>query len=245
MSNEVLTDNLSEPLNGATTVNVDIDAGNGNLSIDRLTGGEQVLASGTLQYLEKQGIPIRSVSTENGQASLTLKGGAGGRPWFHFPWDACNGATEWQVHLNPTVVSAITAHSDGGNVQLNLAGMTITRLSADTGGGNMDVVLPDNAANLNVAARTGGGNVTVEIGSGVAGSNNVSANSGAGKVLVRVPEGIAARVHASSGLGKVIVDSRFSKLDGNTFQSPDYDGAANKVEITVQSGAGEVRVSTK
>ncbi|MDH4137931.1 MAG: cell wall-active antibiotics response protein [Anaerolineae bacterium] len=245
MAKNVLTYNLSEPLNGATTAKVDINAGDGNLTIDRLIGGEQVLASGTLQYFENQGLPTRTLVSSNGQATLTLRGGGTGRPWFRFPWAACNGATEWQIHLNPTVLSDITAHSDGGNVKLNLAGMVVTRVSADTGGGNMDVVLPDNAANLSVAAKTGVGNVTVEIGSGITGSNIVNANSGAGNVVVRVPSGIAAKIHATGGLGKVIVDSRFSKIDGNTYQSPDYDGAANRVEITVNSGAGNVSVNTK
>ena len=148
MAKNVLTDNLSEPLNGATTAKIDINAGDGNLTIDRLTGGEQVLASGTLQYFENQGPPTRTLVSSNGQATLTLRGGGTGQPWFRFPWAACNGATEWQIHLNPTVSSDITAHSDGGNVKLNLAGMAVTRVSADTGGGNMDVVLPDNAADL-------------------------------------------------------------------------------------------------
>jgi hypothetical protein len=245
MAKNVLTDNFSEPLNGATTAKVDINAGDGNLTIDLLAGGEPVLASGTLQYLENQGLPTRTLVTSNGQATLTLRGGDTGRPWFRFPWAACNRAFEWQIHLNPTVSSDLTAHSDGGNVKLNLAGMAVTRVSADNGGGNMDMVLPDNAADLSVTAKTGAGNVTVEIGSGITGSNIVNANSGAGNVVVRIPSGIAAKIHATSGLGKVIVDSQFSKIDGNTYQSPDYDGAANQVEITVKSGAGNVSVNTK
>jgi len=222
MAKKVLTHNLSEPLNGATTAKVNINTGDGNLTIDRLTGGEQVLASGTLQYLENQGLPTRSVNTSDGQAALALRASGTGQPWFRFPWQACNGATEWQIHLNPTVSSEIIAHSDGGNVKLDLAGMAVTRVSADTGGGNMDVVLPEDAANLSVTAK-----------------------SGAGNVVVLVPSGIAARIHASTGLGKVIVDSRFNKIDGNTYQSSDFDSAANKVEITVHSGAGNVRVNTK
>ena len=62
--------------------------------------------------------------------------------------------------------------------------MAVTRVSADTGGGNMDVVLPDNAANLSVTAKTGAGDVTVEIGSGITGSNTINASSGAGNVVV-------------------------------------------------------------
>ncbi len=244
MASKVLTDSLSVPLPGATTAKIDIDTGSGNLTVDQLAGGEQLLASGTLQYLERQGLPIRSVNSSNGQATLTVRGGTAGQPWFRFPWDACNGATEWQIHLNPTVASDIMAHSGGGNVKLNLAGMMVTRLSADTGGGNLDVVLPDNTANLEVTAKTGAGAVSVEIGSGTRGSNTVIASSGAGDVVVRVPRGLAALVHATSGLGKVIMDSQFSKLDGKTYQSPDYDAAADRIEITVHSGAGNVTVTT-
>jgi hypothetical protein len=246
MAKNVLTDNFSEPLDGATTAKVDINVGDGNLTIDRLTGGEPVLAGGRLQYLEDQGLPTRSVNTSNGQITLTLRaGGSTKQPWFRFPWSACNGATEWQIHLNPSVPSDITAHSDGGNVVLNLAGMAVTRVSAETGGGNMDVVLPDNAANLGVTAKAGAGNVTVELGSGITGSAVVNAGSGAGNVAVHIPSGVAARIHATSGLGKAIVDPRFGKIDRATYQSPDFDSAADKVEITVHSGAGNVSVNTK
>ena len=244
MANNVLTHNLSEPLGAATTAKIDINTGTGNLTIDSLTGGEQLLASGELQYLEKQGLPTQSLNTINGQATLTLKAIGGGKSWLRLPWQACNGATDWQIHLNPNVQSDIAACSGGGNVKLDLAGMAVTRVSADTGGGNMDVVLPDNAADLNVTAKSGGGNVSVEIGGGITGSNSVNASSGAGNVSLRLPDGIAARIHATSGLGKVIMDSRFSKVDRDTYQSPDYDNSANKAEITLSTGAGNVSVST-
>ena len=244
MAKTVLTHNLSEPLCGATTAKVYVDVADGNLTIDRLTSSEQVLASGTLQYLENQGLPTRSVNVDNGQATLSLKAGSTRRVWLRLPWATCNGATEWQIHLNPNVQTDVTAHSGGGNVKLDLAGMAITRVSADTGGGNMDVVLPDNPADLSVNAKTGAGNVTVEIGHGVTGSNIVNATSGAGNVVVQIPSDIAARIYATTGWGKVIIDPRFNKTD-NIYQSPDFDNAVNKVEITVQSGAGNVSVNTK
>ncbi|HSA99704.1 MAG TPA: LiaF domain-containing protein [Anaerolineales bacterium] len=244
MANTILTHNLSEPLCGATTARVHVDVADGNLMIDKLTSGEQVLASGTLQYLENQGLPTRSVNVENGHATLTLSAKSTRRPWLHLPWSACNGATEWQLHLNPNVQSDVTAQSGGGNVKLDFAGMSITRVSAGTGGGNMDVVLPENAANLSVNVKTGGGNVTVEVGHGMTGSNIVNATSGAGNVIVQIPNGVAARIHASTGWGKAIIDPRFSKTD-TTYQSPDFDQAVNRVEIMLHSGAGNVSVNTK
>jgi hypothetical protein len=109
----------------------------------------------------------------------------------------------------------------------------------------MDLVLPDNAADLCVTAKTGAGDVTVEIGSGVTGSNIVNADSGAGDVIVRIPSGVAARIHATTGMGKVVVDPPFNKTADNTYQSSDFDNAFNRVEITLNSGAGSVSVDIK
>jgi hypothetical protein len=245
MAKNLITEKFSEPLHEATTARVDIHTGDGNLTIDRLTGDESVLASGALEYFENRGLPIRTLDTIDDQAIFTLRGSGAGKPWFRLPWSACNGATEWQIHLNPAVSSDVTANTGGGNVKLDLSGMTITRVSADTGGGNLDVVLPDNAANLSILAKTGGGNVTVEIGSGTTGSNIIDAGSGAGNVEVHIPGGLAARIYATTGLGKSVIDPRFAKIDNNTYQSPDFDGAEDRAEITVKSGAGNVSVTTK
>ena len=210
----VLTENLSEPLNDATTAKIDIDTGTGNLTIDRLTGGEPLLASGTLQYFENLGQPARTLVSFLGQATLTLKWGDSGSP--------CAGTIEWQIHLNPTVSSDITAHSGGGNIKLDLAGMAVTRVSADTGGGNMDVVLPDNASDLNVKASTGAGNVVVLVPNGSAAK--IHATSGLGKVIVdsrfsqidgntyQSPDYAAAahkiEIIVSSGVGNVVVNTK-------------------------------------
>lgn len=244
MANDVLTDVFSVPLDGATTAEIDINAGYGNLTIDRLTDGEGLLASGSLQYLKDQGAPKRSVAVSGGRATIALIGGSR-QPRFRLPWAACRAATESWIHLNPAVSYDLVAHSDGGNVRVDLAGVAVTRVSTDTGGGNIDLALPDNASNLDVKASTGGGNLTIEVGSGITGSNTVNARSGAGNVVVRVPGDIAARVQATSGLGKVTVDPRLSKVDKSTYQSPDFDSATNRLDIVASSGAGNVIVETK
>ncbi|MCL4562126.1 MAG: cell wall-active antibiotics response protein [Chloroflexi bacterium] len=222
MAKKVLMVNLSEPLGSMTAANFDISAGTGNLTIERNDGGEGYLASGALEYLEKQGPPTWKVDEKGGRAVLTLKASGGRQPGFRLPWAACNGETNWHIHLNPGVPSEITAYSGGGNVRLDLAGMAVQRVSAETGGGNIDVVLPESAPDISVAAKSGAGNVTVEIGSG-----------------------FAARIQAFTGLGKVIVDPCFSQTGKDTYQSPDYEGAANKADLTLKSGAGNVIVKTR
>lgn len=222
MAKKVNTCNFSEPLNSAASAKVQIDVGDGNLIIDGLSGSELNLASGALQYLENQGQPTRSLNMSGSQAVLTLKASGKGQPWIRLPWAACNGATEWLIHLNPNVSLDISAHTDGGNVSLDFAGLTVTRASADTGGGNLEVNLPDNRSCQSVTVKSGAGNVTVEL-----------------------PEGMPARIRATSGLGKVMIDAQFSKVDTQTYQSPDYETASAKVDVAASSGAGNVIIKAR
>lgn len=245
MASNVLIHHLSEPLNGAARAKFEINPADGNLVIDTLTGGAPVLACGELEYLEKQAVPARSISQGGGQVTLALTGGKVGQRWFRLPWAACNGATVWKVHLNPEISAEILANSSGGNIRLALAGMDVTRLSAETGGGNIEVALPEQSMDLVVSARTGAGNVTVDLGRGAAGRSVVGANSGAGNVEVRLPGGLAARLIAGSGLGKAVIDPCFQKVNATTYETPGYDLAADRVEITAKSGAGNVIVKIK
>ncbi|NLG38233.1 MAG: cell wall-active antibiotics response protein, partial [Clostridiales bacterium] len=245
MANRVLTDNVSTPLPDVAKARVAINARAGNLMIDRLVGDERLLAAGTLQYLQKQGPPTQTLDVADGRAHLTLEGRGGARSWLRLPWAACNAAFGWDLYLNAAVPSDIDARSGGGNITLDLSEMSVTRVAADTGGGNINVVLPDEAADLVAAFKTGAGDVTLRLGSGLTGANTIEANSGAGNVAVTVPRGLAARIQAASGLGKVIVESTFTQVDRGTYESPDYDGATDRVEITIKSGAGNVTVVTR
>jgi hypothetical protein len=57
-----------------------------------------------------------------------------------------------------------------------------------------------------------------------------------------VPAGVAARIRAEAGLSDMKVDrSRFPR-QGVYYQSPDYETAANKADVTVQMGVGSVEV---
>lgn len=221
-SNELLTYMLSEPPHEVGKANVQIIADDGNLTIDPLTNGEPVLLSGQLQYFEKQCPPARTLEVTDGQMNLTIRGSRSQRPWIHFPWSTCNAAHEWRIHLNPVISMELLASSGGGNVRLDLAGTTITSISAATGGGNIDVILPDILTELNADINTGVGNVTIHL-----------------------PGGVEARIHAESGLGKVIVDSGFKMIAEKTYQSAGYDIADKKITIKATSGVGNVTISTR
>lgn len=240
----LLSKSLSEPLNNVKAARFDINADAANLTIDD-DADKQLLAGGEVQYFEGQGLPISSLAEENGRSILMLKSNKAPVSAFRFPWDACRGgAYKWQIHLNHAVCSDINAYSSGGDILLNLDETTLTRLTAATGGGNVNAVLSEKSVNAFYVIKTGGGNVDVAL-RGTAGSSALTAESGAGNVSVSIPNDTEARIRATAGLGKVVVDSRFTKVNGDTYQSSGYDKAANKFDIMLKSGAGNVSVVVK
>jgi hypothetical protein len=216
-----------------------LDQGDGNLTLEKNAENEPMLASGSLQYYEKIGIPLSSHTTDNGAATYTLNAG-GGQPWFHLPWSVCNGGAEWLIRLNPTVSYDVTAFTGGGNIKIDLTGLTVTRLKAETGGGNLEITMPDHAANYDVQAKTGAGKVTIHAGSSMTGHNTLNANSGAGEVTVILPKNVAVRIKVAQG--NVTVDPTLLKTDDTTYETANYQNATDSVEITAGSGAGKVNV---
>lgn len=239
----VFTQTLSEPLNGATAARVEIHRYSGDLTIEKYTGNEPVLVSGNLAYLEGQEF-TKSTGADGQTAVLSLATDvrqAGFRP----PWEGCDDDTLWQISLNPNVPSDIDVYSGGGEISLDLTGIAVTRVSAETGGGIVNLVLPENGSNLSASAKSGAGNVNIEVRKGFTGTSTISAESGAGTVVVRLPEGLAARIRVSSGAGKAVVAPQYGKIDDTTYQSTNYETASDRVEITVKTGMGSITVETK
>jgi hypothetical protein len=65
---------------------------------------------------------------------------------------------------------------------------------------------------------------------------------GAASLTLEVPIGVAARIRSKMALGSSQIDeSRFPRtFDG--YLSPDFEGAANRVDITIEGGVGSVKV---
>jgi hypothetical protein len=65
----------------------------------------------------------------------------------------------------------------------------------------------------------------------------------AASVNVRVPEATAGRIRVKEGVTSVNVDTnRFPQLDSGIYQSPGFETAANRAEITVEAGLGSISV---
>jgi predicted membrane protein len=113
-------------------------------------------------------------------------------------------------------------------------------LSLETGASESRLSLTDLQVR-ELRVKTGASSTTVDLPSAT-GFTRVMVESGAAAVRLRVPQGVSASIQVRSALAGVHVDrSRFPQA-GAGYRSSDYDRAANKVEIFVETGVGSVDV---
>ena len=136
--------------------------------------------------------------------------------WSWYPGESL----DWDIHLNGEIPLSLKIDSGASSSTLDLTNLKVVDLDIDTGASSTEVSLPANA-----------GNTRVDI------------DSGASSLNLRIPVGVAARIRVKSGIASVNVDSnRFPRLDGGLYQSADYETAANRADITIDTGVGSVEI---
>ncbi len=136
-------------------------------------------------------------------------------PW-NMPW---GGSLTWSVGMNPEIPLMLDLETGAGEAELNLTDLQVTDLRLRTGASSTRVQLPAQA-----------------------GQTRVDLASGASSIVLYVPQGVAARIRAKGGLSAVSIDeSRFPRF-GDIYQSPDFDTAANRVEVSAETGVGAIEV---
>ncbi len=137
---------------------------------------------------------------------------------FPWAWGARRGL-DWNLRFTEEIPLALKFETGAGEYQLDLSGLRVTELELETGASATSVVLPAQA-----------------------GHTEAKISCGAASVNVRVPEGVAARIRVDSGLAGISVNrERFPRVEGG-YRSPDYDTAANKVDLKIEAGVGSVDV---
>jgi hypothetical protein len=135
-----------------------------------------------------------------------------------FPFFGPRTQLDWDVALNAEIPTALTLNVGANKSMLDLRDMNITDLKLETGASDTHLTLP---------AR---------------GRFRADFDLGAASLEVIVPDSLSARIRASFGMAGVSIDeSRFPR-NGSYYQSPDYDSAANAVDMTIDAGAASIKV---
>ncbi len=143
-------------------------------------------------------------------------------PEQYFPFNWAPGYTlDWSFGLSREVPLNLDFETGAGEAQIDLRELRVGELRLKSGASSSTIDLPANA-----------------------GLTHVSVEAGAASVRIHVPSGVAARIRSQGGLASIQIDTtRFPPTGINTYQSPDYDTAANKADIEAQMGVGSVEIN--
>lgn len=137
---------------------------------------------------------------------------------FMETWPLWNRPLRWQVGLTSEIPVSLELHTGANRSTIDLSALRLRRLELHTGASETRLRLPGS------------------------GTTEVRAEAGLASLTIEVPQGVAARIRSKMALGSVTVDeARFPRtMDG--WVSPDYDTAANRVEIDFAGGLGSIKV---
>lgn len=213
---------FSQPLQGATEAAVTVRFGAGRLRLGPLDGGDRL---GEMQYSGPAELrPDQSVRTRGGVVDLEYS--VGGRERDAGPFGALSAlggrgrTAEMRVQLSPAVPMTLNVQTGASDVDLDLTRLRLSRLEVQSGASTTRVRLPDQAGTTTALLQGGASTWTVE-----------------------VPPSVAAQIQFVGGLSTLNVDAaRFPSVGSQRYRSPDYETAANRVDLSVEVGAATVTV---
>lgn len=211
---EMVLEEGSVDLGEAESASITVKHGAGRLTLSG-SAPEGKLVSGQFAG----GLDAR-VHPEGGRAKVILQPHSRAFPDVFFPGNWISGrGLVWDFSLTKQIPLDLVFEIGAVDATLDLTDLQVKDLVINTGASSTAVKLPR-----------------------AAGVTSCKVEAGAASVDISVPEGVAARIKAEAGLASVSVDqNRFPKGNGY-FQSPDYEGAVNKVDIRIETGVSSIEI---
>jgi hypothetical protein len=107
-----------------------------------------------------------------------------------------------------------------GDIDLDLSELQLSSLAVNRAVGSTTMTLPKQ------------GRLSAEV------------NGAIGSTTVILPEGVGLRVQTGGGLTVANVPPEFEKHD-NTYTSPNFDNATNRVELNLNQALGSISIETR
>ena len=136
---------------------------------------------------------------------------------FGIPFFDSGMQVDWDLALNDTVALELDLDSGANQAHIDLRDLNITSLDLDGGASETRLVLP---------AR---------------GRSRADLDIGAASMDITIPDGVSARIKIDHGLSEVKIDGRFPRV-GGVYKSPDFETAANAVDMDIDAGAASIRI---
>lgn len=235
---EKVTEAISFAPDDVDSAQIMLDMGAVGADVYALTDSRDLIA-GQVTYA---GELVFDTDAGGGEATVSLDTRSGNRGWFSFDNISFDEADRWQIGLSPDVLTALTIDGGVGTLSLRLAGLQLSDLDVDMGAGDMNLTLPQGA----YAVTFDGGAGSTEIVFPTNGRLSVDLDGGVGNFLLLIPSTMPTRIEVNSGVGSFDADGRFEKISNDdedgVWQTADYSGSNNQLDILVDVGVGNVTV---
>lgn len=212
---------VATELNGANQAQVNIRYGAGRLQVDPLPDADASrLALMSFDGPDGTGPVPRYTVGRTGLAQLTYDLDNGDHR-FPFGGDARNNSVH--IQLNPHVpLTSLSIQTGATDAHLDLGQLQLRSLDLSLGAATAWVGLP----------------------SVIDGTSTVHVSGGAATLTLQVPEGVAASIRHRGGLTTLNVNTtRFPQVSEGMYRSPDYDSAARRLDISLETGLTTIQVS--
>jgi len=208
----IIHDAISQPLGTAARADVEIAPRVGQLRIGALPQPGELIA-GEIAYRDRNRV-VHDFAVRGDTATFKLREQDG---QANSLIKRSDDAILWDLRLNPAVPMRLTIATDVGNGTIDLAQLHITDLDLTTSVGITTLTLPRQ------------------------GQVQANVRSGVGSLTIRIPAGVAVRIESSAGLGAVSVSGDYRR-QGDVYVSPNFDTAANRIDLHATSGIGGITI---
>ena len=208
-------EDVSIPLEGASAAQIRISHGAGRLQVQGGAGTDQLVEgrfTGGLAYRVSR-------TGDRLDVDMRVQGQGLATALLPWKWPRTRGA-EWTVHLNEAIPLSLKIEGGASDNRLDLSDLKVQELQVETGASSTKLTLPAGA-----------------------GQTRAQVSCGVGAVEIQIPSGVSARVRAHSALAEVKVDrARFPRVSAGVYESPDYETAANRIDLLVEASLGSADV---
>jgi hypothetical protein len=222
-------------LNGADSVNVEVQMGAGELDV---SGGTSELLEAVFTYNVAELNP--RVTYADGR--LEVKD-SGSDVRIGSLFDANEFRNKWDLTLNEDVPMEMKIDLGAGSSNLSLGALALDRLDINGGAGDVDLDLKGSQSLRQLDFDLGAGEVTIDLTGDWQHDLDARIEGGLGEITLRLPGDVGVRVQVETGIGNV--KAQDLTRDGGTYTNDAYGASDVTLRIDIEGGVGQINLDVE
>lgn len=242
-NSEIQSETFTTPLEGVKTAEYSFDTSSSPVEIYALDDNKTDLIAADVTYRGTMRFDVKGTD----HTTVWMSEYSDNSSWLNWDFSQFNNL-KWDIGLSPEVPSDIILNGGSGSITMDLSGLQLTSLKADTGSGSSNITLPKTTEAYTVELESGSGSVTMRVPDET--SLTLTLDTGSGSTSVVIPAKTAVRIEVEDdGSGSFDLPNGLMKAPDNSsfdigaWQTPNYDTADNKILVQVLGqGSGSISI---